>query len=372
MEFRLEEIARRLGAEPRGDGAVRIRGVAGLREAGAGDLSFLADPRYQDALRETRAAAVLVPSKLPAPSLPHVVVDDPLAAFLQIVALFHPALPEGVPGVHPSAVIAADARIGESASIGPHVVVESGATIGPAAVLLAGAYVGRNASVGAEAVLHPGAVLRHHCEIGARVIVHAGAVIGADGFGYVFQQGSHRKVPQVGKVVVEDDVEIGANTTIDRATFGVTRIGRGSKLDNLVHVGHNVEIGEHSILCAQVGISGSARLGRFVVLGGQAGLVGHIEVGDGSRVGAQSGVTKSLPPGETVSGYPAQNHTRASRVYAALRQLPEALRALRGLERRVAALDGQRPESGSLEKQGSLGKQGSHRQQNEQQEEEER
>lgn len=352
LELPLAEIARQLGADLRGDGSLVIRGVAGLREARAGDLSFLADSRYQEALRDTGASAVLVSDKTPAPRVAHLVVDDPLAAFLRIVALFHPPLPEGEPGVHPSAVVAPDARLGERVSIGPQVVVEAAATIGAGAVLLAGAFVGRGATVGAQAVLHPRAVLRHGCEIGERVVVHSGAVIGADGFGYVFQQGAHRKVPQVGRVVVEDDVEIGANTTIDRATFGVTRIGRGSKLDNLVHIGHNVEIGEHSILCAQVGISGSARLGRFVVLGGQAGLVGHIEVGDGSRVGAQSGVTKSVAAGETVSGYPAQPHTRASRVYAALRQLPEALRTLRGLDRRVAALDGRRPESDAAGRDG--------------------
>ena len=339
----LSELADRLGTTVIGDGSVRIHRLAAIRDAEPGDLTFLSNPRYAGWLESTRASAVIVGREAPAGSLPRLVADDPFLLFLHAVAILHPE-EEHRAGRHATAVVATGARVDASATLGPGVVIEEGASIGERSVLLANAYVGREARIGAGCLLYPNAVVREECELGDRVILHAGAVIGADGFGYAFDGRAHRKVPQIGRVVLEDDVEIGANSTIDRATLGVTRIGRGTKIDNLVHIAHNVEIGEHSILCAQVGISGSARIGRFVIFAGQSGMVGHVEIGDGARIGAQGGVTRSVPPGETVSGYPAQNHTRASRAYAALRQLPEALRTLTRLERRVAELEGRKPD----------------------------
>mgnify|MGYP000449587411 CR=1 FL=1 len=339
MELTLDEIASRLGVRRIGDGAVRIRGVAGLREAKAGDITFLANPRYESLLRETRASAVIMAETGPATSLPCLVASDPYLCFARVLELFHPGELDPPVGIDPSAQIAPDATLAPGISVAAHAVIESRVSIGPDCRIGAGCFVGAGAVLGSGCVLHPHVVIGERCRVGDRVVLHAGVVIGADGFGYAFDGQAQRKIPQVGIVVIEDDVEIGANSTVDRATLGATRIGRGAKLDNLVHVAHNVEIGEHAVLCAQVGISGSTRLGRFVVLGGQAGLGGHIELGDGVRVGAQSGVTKSVPAGTTVSGYPAMLHAKAQRIYAALRHLPEALRSWRELERRVARLE---------------------------------
>ncbi len=340
MELTLNEIGAKVGGKISGDGGIRIRGVAGIREAEAGQITFLANPKYESFLRETRASAIILHESLPAPPLPALLTPEPYLAFLEVVRLFDTGQVE-LPsrGVHPSAVVAPGAILGEDVSIGPLAVVCEGATIGPRSVLSAGVYVGPGVILGEDCLLYPRVVLRKETEIGARVIIHAGAVIGDDGFGFAPDGEGYRKIPQIGKVVIEDDVEIGANTTIDRATIGVTRIGRGSRIDNLVMIAHNVEIGENSILCAQVGISGSTRVGKHVVLAGQVGIVGHVTIGDNARVGAQGGVTKSIPPGESYSGYPAQPHTRAQRLYAALRSLPEALRAIRQLDRRVQALE---------------------------------
>lgn len=339
MELTLDEIASRLGVRRVGDGAVCIRGVAGLREAAAGEITFLANPRYESLLRDTRASAVIMAEGGPATSLPCLFAPDPYLCFARLLELFHPADLDRPTGIDPSARVAPDATLAPGVSVAAHAVIESGASIGPDSRLGAGCFVGAGAVLGSACVLHPHVVIGERCRLGDRVVLHAGVVIGSDGFGYAFDGRAHRKIPQVGIVIVEDDVEIGANSAIDRATLGATRIGRGSKLDNLVHVAHNVEIGEHAVLCAQVGISGSTRLGRFVVLGGQAGLAGHIELGDGVRVGGQGGVTKSIPAGATVSGYPAMLHAKAQRIYAALRHLPEALRSWRELERRVARLE---------------------------------
>jgi len=335
-----------LGLELRGNGSIRVSRLAGLRDAEPGDLTFLSNPRYAPLLGSTRASAAIVGREAPEHPLPYLIAADPQDAFLRAVAILHPEPVRGEGGTHATAMVDPTAILDPSVSIGPGVVVESGARIGAGSTLLAGSYVGRGAVIGCDCLLHPHAVVREDCVLGARVILQPGAIVGSDGFGYAWDGKQHRKVPQVGRVVIEDDVEIGANSTIDRATLGTTRIGRGTKIDNLVHVAHNVEIGEYSILCAQAGISGSARIGRFVVVAGQAGLVGHIEVGDGARIGAQGGVTKSVPAGQTVSGYPAQNHTRASRMYASLRHLPEIQRTVADLERRLTRLEA---EDASLE-----------------------
>lgn len=340
MELSLAKIADSLGARLSGDGTLPIRGVAGIREAGPGEITFLANPRYEEYLKTTRASAVILHSSAGPQSIPVLYTDQPYLAFLEVLRLFDRTGEERPElGIHPTAVIAPDAELGPDVAIGAGVFIGAGTILGPRTVLSAGVYLGPNARLGSDCFLYPRVVVRKDTEMGDRVVIHAGAVIGDDGFGFAPDGEHFRKIPQIGRVVIEDDVEIGANTTVDRATVGVTRIGRGSRIDNLVMVAHNVEVGPDSILCAQVGISGSVRMGRHVVVGGQAGLGGHITVGDNARIGGQSGVTKSVPAGESVSGYPAMTHSKAQRIAAAVRGLPEALRRLRGVDRRIEELE---------------------------------
>ena len=333
----LGQIAAALGATLDGDSARVVHGVAPLDAAGPGDISFLIDVRYRAAAQASRAGAFLVPpgvTGLPAPAL---VAAAPRLALVELIALFHP--PAAVrPGIDPSAIVAADARVSPTASIGALSVVEAGAVIGAAARLYPLVYVGPGAEIGDECVLYPHVVVRERVRVGRRVILHAGAVIGADGFGYVFDGSRHRKIPQLGAVRIDDDVEIGANTTIDRGGFGDTVVGQGTKVDNLVQIGHNVEVGEHSVLVAQVGIAGSCRIGRGVMLAGQVGIADHVTVGDGAMVAAQSGLHADIAPGEKVLGSPARPLTQSKRILLAEGHLPEMVRRLRRLERRVAAL----------------------------------
>lgn len=350
MELTLAELARRLGAELRGDGSIVVHGVAGIREAGPGLVTFLANPRYEEFLPTTRASAVIVPpgtARVPGAAL---ITPEPYLAFVESLRIFDPGLEETEPpGVHASAVIDPTAEIDPTVRVGPFVVVGPGARIEARTVLMAGSYVGPGVRLGTDCLLYPRVILRKETEIGNRVVIHAGAVIGDDGFGFAPQGDGYRKIPQVGRVIIGDDCEIGANTTIDRATTGATRIGRGCLIDNLVMIAHGVEVGDNTVICAQAGISGSTRVGRHVVIAGQVGIVGHVTVGDEARIGAQGGVTRSIPAKESWSGYPAQPHIRASRGYAALRELPEALKRLRQLERRLRALEEGAPGGGGKE-----------------------
>jgi len=340
----LAELAVELGGQVVGDGSVVIRGVAGIREALAGDVTFLANARYEGYLAETRASAVICDRAPRLATVPLLQVDHPYLAFQKAVRLFRPELYQPLPGVHPTAVVSPAAKIGDGASIGPHCTVELGATIGAKAVLMAGCYVGVQASIGEGCLLYPRVVVREECVIGDRCIVHAGAVIGADGFGFAFDAGRYHKVPQVGNVVIGDDVEIGANT-IDRATTDSTRVGDGTKIDNLVQIGHNVIIGEHCIIVAQVGISGSTELEDFVTIGGQSGIIGHVKLGKGMQVGAQSGVSKSWPAGTTVFGTPAAPLSLFKRINAYLQRLPQLFDRTKTLEGRVAKLEESQKES---------------------------
>lgn len=347
MELTLAELARRLGAELRGDGSIVVHGVAGIREAGPGLVTFLANRRYEEFLAGTRASAVIVPPGTAQVPVAALITPEPYLAFVESLRIFDPGMEEtALPGVHPSAVIDPAAEVDPTARIGPFAVVGPGARIGARSVLMAGTYLGPAARLGTDCVLYPRVTVRKETEIGDRVVIHAGAVIGDDGFGFAPDGDGYRKIPQVGHVVIGDDCEIGANTTIDRATIGVTRIGRGCRIDNLVMIAHGVDVGDNTVICAQTGISGSVRVGRHVVIGGQAGVTGHVTIGDGARIGAQGGVTKSIPEGESWSGYPARRHLRASRGYAALRELPEALKRLRQLERRLLALEERAPGGG--------------------------
>jgi UDP-3-O-[3-hydroxymyristoyl] glucosamine N-acyltransferase len=333
----VSELAALVGGEVfSGSGDAVIEGPAALESAGPGEISFFAHPRYAADLRTTRAAAVLVPRDFAGETPAACVrVDDPSAAFTRITREFlrEPAPPPA--GVHPSAVVHSGAQIAPDASIGEQAVVMPGAVIGPRSVVMAGGYIGAGARIGAACLLHPHAVVGHGCLLGDRVILHSGAVVGSDGFGYDTQDGRHTKIAQSGIVVVEDDVEIGANTTIDRARFGRTVIGEGTKIDNLVMIAHNVVIGKHCIVCAQVGIAGSARIGNHVILAGQAGLVGHIRIGDGAIVGAQTGVSNDIEPGARVVGSPPRPIGDWKRSIIRVDKLAELYDRVKKLEQRA-------------------------------------
>jgi UDP-3-O-[3-hydroxymyristoyl] glucosamine N-acyltransferase len=338
----LAELAAELGGEVVGDGAVVIRGVAGIREALPGDLTFLANTRYESHLAETRASAVICDRQPRECAIPLLQVDNPYLAFQQAVCVFRPDLYRPAPGVHPTAVIAPDATLGEGVSIGPYCVVEPGARLGAGVVMMAGGYVGGRAEVGEASFLYPRVVVREECVIGARCILHAGVVIGADGFGFAFDAGRYHKIPQVGNVVIGDDVEIGANSCVDRATTDSTRIGEGTKVDNLVQIGHNVIIGRNCIVVAQAGVAGSTELEDYVTLGGQAGIAGHLRLEKGAVVAAQSGVTRNVKSKEVVSGYPAIAHGAWKRVSVLLQKLPQLFHKTKDLEQRVDALERER------------------------------
>lgn len=338
----LAELAQALGGEVAGDPGVEIQGVAGIREAQPGDITFLANSRYESHLAETRASAVICSREPRETALPRILVDNPYLAFQQVVRIFRPDPYRPEPGVHPTAVIAADAVIGEQPSIGAWCVIERGARIGDRAVLMAGCYVGALAAIGDESFLYPHVTVREECLVGKRCILHSGVVIGADGFGFAFDAGRYHKVPQVGNVILGDDVEVGANTTIDRATTDSTRIGDGTKIDNLVQIGHNVVTGKHCIIVSQVGISGSTVLEDYVTLGGQAGIIGHARIGARAMVGARSGVTKSVEAGEVVSGYPAIPHGMFKRISAFVQKLPQLFQRTRALEDRVTKIEQER------------------------------
>jgi UDP-3-O-[3-hydroxymyristoyl] glucosamine N-acyltransferase len=336
-ELTLAEVARIAGGELEGDPGRVVRRVAPLDQAGPEDLSFVAEARYNAYVSGTRAAAVLVARGAAVP-LPEgaaaVRVDDPRRALVRILPALHPAAPLP-PGTHPTAVVEAGAAVDPGATVGPYAVIGEGARIARGARVGAHAVVGRGCVVAEDAVLHPHVTLYDGVRVGARSVVHGGARLGADGFGFVWEDGAHRKVPQVGGCVIGDDVEVGANTTIDRGSIGDTVVGDGTKIDNLVQIGHNCRIGRHAIIVSQVGISGSTRVGDGAVLGGQAGVGGHLEIGAGSRVGAQAGVTGNVRAGDTVSGYPARPHREAMRAQAAFFKLPGLLQRLRGVERAV-------------------------------------
>jgi len=335
--FTLGELAEALQARLDGDPERVVTGVAPLDVAGPDQISFLTDARYHDAARASRAGAFLAAvdaADLPGPTLR---CAAPQQALIDLVRMFHPA-PVAPPGVDRTALVARDARVDASASVGALTVIDSGAVIGPGVRLHALVYVGAGVEVGEGSTIYPHATLREGVRIGRRVVIHSGAVLGADGFGFAFDGVAHRKIPQVGGVLIEDDVEIGANTTIDRATFGDTIVRRGTKIDNLVQIGHNVEVGEHSLLVAQVGVSGSSRLGRGVVLAGQVGVADHVTLGDGVIAGAQAGIPSSLEAGARVLGTPARPIVQAKRIMVAEMRLPELLQRVRALEQRLERL----------------------------------
>jgi UDP-3-O-[3-hydroxymyristoyl] glucosamine N-acyltransferase len=336
-----------VGGELLGDAGLLIHGLNGLAEACPGDVSFYGSPRYRRQYEATRASAVLVGPEVPArEGVALVRVPNPHLAFARLSRLFHPVR-RPLAGVSPGAHVHPEARVHPEATVMAGATVERGASVGARTVLYPGVFVGEGASLGEDCLLYPNVTVREGCLVGSRVILHASCVVGADGFGFAFdmegaQGPEHFKIPQAGIVRIEDDVEVGACSCIDRATLGETVVGRGTKIDNLVQLAHNVKVGPLSILCAQVGIAGSTEVGTGVVLAGQVGVVGHLRIGDMAKVGSQSGVAHDVEDGQTVSGSPAVAHREWLRQSAALGQLGDLLKEVRALRRRVETLEAER------------------------------
>ena len=335
----LAELARELGAELVGDGSVQIEGVAGIKEAQPGDITFIANSRYDSYLDETRASAVICLRGTRNAAVPLLLVENPYLAFQRVVRIFRPDAYRPEPGVHPTAVIAPGVTLGAEVSIGPWCVIEKGAQIGDRVVIMAGGYVGHSVRIGEDSFLFPHVTVREECLIGARCILHPGVVIGSDGFGFAFDNGRYHKVPQVGIVILGDDVEVGSNTTIDRATTHATQIGDGTKIDNLVQIGHNVTTGKNCIIVAQVGISGSTELADHVTLAGQTGVAGHLKIGAGATAAAKTGIAQSVEPGQTIAGFPALPHNTWKRLMILFTRLPQLFKRTQSLEDRVGKLE---------------------------------
>lgn len=345
MAFTLGDIAAELNAELSGDASIPISGVAALDDAVAGEITFVTDARYAEALKTTRASAAVVAADFNGEHRCALLkVQNPDAGFARACDLIGPANPCLAKGIHERAVVARDAHVDPSASLGACCVVESGARIGANVEIWPGSYVGHDSVIGADSKLYPNVTVRERVTIGERVILHSGCVVGSDGFGYVNMKGEWKKIRQVGVVIVGDDVEVGACVTIDRARFGKTVIGRGTKLDNLVQIAHNVELGENCAFAAQVGIAGSAKIGRNVQMGGQSGSAGHLTIGDYSVVAARGGVIKDIPPKSFVSGFPAVPHNEMRRMHAHMARLPELKEKVRDLEKRLEQLESGRSE----------------------------
>lgn len=339
MQLTLQDIQQRIGGDIVGDPGAAVSGVGSLDSAADGDIVFAEKATYRDKAAHCAARCLVVSDDFP--TLPHkslLRVANPRVAFARIMTLFDTGAISSAPGVHPSAVLAEGVALGSGVAVGPCAVIEPGAAVGRGTVIEAGAYIGRNVVVGEACRIGPRAVLRHNVRLGDRVIIHAGAVLGGDGFGYVWTEGQHLKIPQLGSVLVEDDVEIGCNACIDRATMGVTRIGKGTKLDNLVHIGHNDNIGEHVIMSGQVGIAGSVTVGNRATFAGQSGVVDHVTVGEGAVVYAATPVTHDIRQGEFVWGFPGRPMAKAKRELGALALLPNLVKKLRALAAQVEAI----------------------------------
>src|SRR6266568_891631 len=337
MTFTLQELAAMSGGELVGDPALKITSAASLVEATTGEISFFANRKYVGLLRKTRASAVFVPPDFAEPiSAAQIRVANPAKAFEQVVLKLAPKPITFPPGVHPTAIVDPSAQLGERVSIQPHAVIEAGAKIGDDTIIGAGSYIGHEAVIGSACLIYPLVTIRERSRIGSRVIVHSGAVIGADGFGFEMVDGRQEKIQQLGIVQIDDDVEIGANTTVDRARFGRTWIQEGVKIDNLVQIAHNVVIGKNSVIVAQTGISGSTRVGERVTMAGQVGIVGHVEIADGTAIGAQSGVSKSLPGGVWF-GYPAVPLAEAKRQIAWIHRLGKLFARVKEIEKKLGS-----------------------------------
>ena len=334
--IKLGDISKRINGELIGETNTEISGAAKIDNSKSGDITFLANPKYKRFLTDTKASAIIVDENFKDKlSIPHIKVANVYYSFLQVFLFFNPQKEQIDKGIHSTAIIHSSTKIEKSVSIGSNVsigkncVIKNGSKIFPNCVIMDGVKIGKNC------LLYPLVSIREESQIGNNVIIHNGAVIGSDGFGFAPHEGVYHKIPQIGRVVIEDNVEIGANCTIDRATLGDTIIRKGTKLDNLIQIAHNVEIGESTVIAAQAGISGSTKIGHHVMIGGQVGTVGHIEIGNYVQIGAQSGVPKSIPEKEIYFGYPARPIMRTKRIEAVVNQLPELLKRIQKLEKNI-------------------------------------
>jgi len=339
MRKTLAEIAEIINGEVVGDKNLIITGLSGIKEAQKGTLTFVANSKYYTLVEKTKASAIIAPRDMSVPEKSIIRTNDPSLAFAQIASYtmedeFHP-----VEGIHSKAVIADDATIGEDVCIGAGAIIESKTKIGNNTTVYGGTYIGHQTTIGADCLIYPNVTIRERISIGNRVTIHSGTVVGSDGFGFADVEGVHQKIPQIGTVVIEDDVDIGANVTIDRARFDKTVIGKGTKIDNLVQIAHNVHIGENCIIVSQVGISGSSILGNNVILAGQAGVTGHLTIGEGSIVASKCGVTKSIPANSKVSGFPSRPHDLVKKIFGYSQRLPLYVAAIKELQKRVEELE---------------------------------
>jgi UDP-3-O-[3-hydroxymyristoyl] glucosamine N-acyltransferase len=341
MKYSLREIAALIKGECIGDPDLMIKGIRGFDDAGPDEITFVSSPTYIKRIHETRAAAIIVPPEVRESEKGLICVSNPYLAFAKVATLFS-TVPRTVLGISDHAVIGHGFQHGKDISVSPGVVIGNGVVVGDRVSLMAGVVLGDQVIIGDDALIYPHVTILERCQIRNRVIIHTGTVIGSDGFGLAPDGNRYFKIPQVGIVRIDDDVEIGAVNTIDRATFGVTWIKRGVKTDNLVQIAHNVVVGEDTVIVAQVGISGSVTIGSHVTLAGQVGVAGHITIGDNVTVGAQAGVAKAIPAGETMSGTPAMPHNTWLRSSVIIPKLPEMARKIKELEKRIVRLEKER------------------------------
>jgi UDP-3-O-[3-hydroxymyristoyl] glucosamine N-acyltransferase len=339
MSFTAAEIAKHIGGEVLGDPSLSLHRFAPADRAQPGDLTFAENENYFVRADQSAASAIIIDGPFVSERKVLIRVTNARIAFAKVLGLFFPE-PSFPPGAHPSAVVAASAQVDATAHLGPYCVLGEKVRIGARTVLHGGNHVGDHCQLGEDVHLFPNVVLYANTEIGNRVRIHAGSVIGADGFGYVPDNGMHRKVPQIGNVIIRDDVELGACVAIDRGALGPTIIGKGTKIDNLVQIGHNVSLGEHTIIVSQAGIAGSTKAGNYLVLGGQSGIAGHLKIGNHVTIGAQSGVMHNIPDGEKWFGYPAQPDRKTKREMIAIQQLPDLIKRVHELEKKLAAKEG--------------------------------
>ena len=344
MKKTLEEIAALIDGEIVGDKDTVVTGICGIKEAQKGDLTFVANSRYLSLMNRTMASAIITSKDVKFAPKPIIRTENPSIAFAKMVSLLAPNEVKRPKGIHPTAVIGERVKIGRNVAIQAHVVIGDNVEVKDNSILYAGVYIGHHTKIGKDCMIYPYVIIRERVVIGNRVIIHGGTVIGSDGFGFSTVQGIHHRIPQIGNVIIEDDVEIGANVTIDRARFDKTLIKKGTKIDNLVQIAHNVIIGENSIIVAQSGISGSATVGNNVILAGQSGVIGHVSVGDNAVVAARAGVTKSVPANACVSGFPAKPHTQAKRINACVQGLPDLYKRLKVLEEEMEKLKANKKE----------------------------